>query len=353
MARHLNPEIIPPDDILRLILEYAAELDRRTALNLVLVSRLSQKWIDPILYSVVTLHRRSTSRAFLRTIETSISKPPIFFRKRVKSLCICHDIYDETAIKILSACRGINSLTFWAIPRSRRQPFMYSNPTAGGHTISYRHHPYPISSNDRVHHTQGPRLFSAYRFPTLPMTSSKLASVLENLRPRHLSALLRDGQGFSCDPQFHLPFFSRITHFSIINKWEDWTAWNGFENLYSLTHISLDLSAYCTDRISKARKVAASLSRILACCQHLEVCLVVLLFHPDAVKTVNEILSFMLYNSGQEGGGVYDHRLVFAMEKEPFRGRDAHSYRQMEVWRRADHIAEMQRRSLGHIVPEL
>lgn len=236
-----------------------------------------------ILYSVVNLYRETTSRAFLRTIETSRTKPRAFFATCVKSLCISYDIHNDRTARIISACKGVTSLTFWVVPNTW-------NPSA-----------------------------------CLPHPA--IAAALDPLRPKKLSVLLHGVLG-SPYPRFHLPFFEQITHLSVMNKWEDWTTWWGFEMLPCLTHLSFDLRVgpRALDK-NVARVVSYSIENILSRCSRLQACVLSLTFDPFPTITANTVLDAMTAS---------DPRLVFLKDSDLFRDREAHSRREADIWKHAE-----------------
>ncbi|KAG6816060.1 hypothetical protein H0H87_008892 [Tephrocybe sp. NHM501043] len=253
--------------------------------------------IELILYSVVNLHRETTCRAFLRTIETSRTKSRAFFATHVKSLCISYDIYNDRTVRIITACQGVTSLTFWVIPT--------------------------------------PWQTSIVRIP-----HEEIAAALDPLRPQRLSVLLHGILG-SPYPQFHLSFFQRITHLSVINKWEDWTTWWGFEALPCLTHLSFDLRVGPRSLDDKvAYTIAQSLHAVLSRCPHMRVCVLLLIFDPSPKFTAAKITHYMPVSK-------VDPRLVFMGDSEPFLDREAHSLREARIWRMAEQAVDIQSSSGG------
>ncbi|KAG6908573.1 hypothetical protein DXG01_004131 [Tephrocybe rancida] len=281
-----------PHDIIRLVFEQAALNDRKDALKLVLVSRQVQHWIELILYSIVNLHRETTCRSFLRTIETSRTKSRAFFATHVKSLCISYDIYNDRTVRIISACQGVTSLTFWVIPT--------------------------------------PWQTSIVRIP-----HEEIAAALDPLRPERLSVLLHGVLG-SPYPRFHLSFFQKITHLSVINKWEDWTTWWGLEVLPCLTHLSFDLRVGPRSLDDKAAyTIAQALHTVTSRCVHLRVCVLLLIFDPSPSLTATKITHYMPVSK-------VDSRLVFVGDSEPFLDREAHSIREARIWRMAEEAVDIQ-----------
>ncbi|KAF9466705.1 hypothetical protein BDZ94DRAFT_1250563 [Collybia nuda] len=298
LAHPLRPLL--PHDVLRAIFEYIYYDDKRAALKLVLVSRVVQTWIELILYSVVNLHRETTSRAFLRTIETSRTKSRTFFATHVKSLCISYDIHNDRTARIISVCKGITSLTFWVVPNTW-------NP-------------------------------SAY------LLQPAITAALGPLRPKKLSVLLHGVLG-SPYPRFQLPFFEQISHLSVMNKWEDWTTWWGFEMLPCLTHLSFDLQVgpRALDKTT-GRVISQLIENVLARCSQLQVCALFLIFDPSPTGTAATLLDSMT---------VPDPRLVFLKESDPFRDREAHSGREADIWKQAEHTVLRQNMGSGHVVCEI
>lgn len=295
----LKPSL--PHDVLRLIIEYAAISNRRTAVRLALVSRVAQHWVELILYSVVNLYRESTSRAFLRTIETSRTKSRTFFATHVKSLCISYDVHNERTARIISACRGVTSLTFWVAPMDEWR-------------VSKS-----IPCND-------------------------IASALDHLRPVKLSVLLH-GLLQSPYPRFQLSFFEKITHLSVINTWDDWATWNGFELLPSLTHLSFDVHVGPrTFDNHTTLLISHVINNILVRCPRLRVCILLLIFDPHPSFTASTILS---------GMATLDPRLVFLGDSEPFLDREAHSRREENIWKLAERVVTRQRLCADHLVLDI
>ncbi|KAF8057430.1 hypothetical protein FPV67DRAFT_1430191 [Lyophyllum atratum] len=285
-----------PHDILRLVFEQAALDDRKTALKLVLVSRLVQYWIERMLYSVVNLHRETTCRAFLRTIETSHTKSRAFFATHVKSLCISYDIYNDRIVRIITVCQGVTSLTFWVVPTTWK-------------------------TSCRLPHYE-------------------IAAALDPLRPKKLSVLLHGVLG-SPYPRFDLSFFQKITHLSVINKWEDWTTWWGFDLLPCLTHLSFDLRVgprSLDDRT--AYTIAQALHGVLSRCTQLRVCVLLLIFDPLPGFTAATIANIL-------PGHARDPRLVFMHDSEPFLDREAHSIREARIWKMAEQRVGIQASGAG------
>ncbi|KDR71842.1 hypothetical protein GALMADRAFT_782309 [Galerina marginata CBS 339.88] len=216
-----------PEEVLRQILECAAYSDRRTALTLAHLSRTVQSWIDEIIYAQVHLSYPRTVDLFLRTLydrPLSTIKPESFLENAVRSLFVCSDAEPESVLAILSVCRSVNDFSYWARPRG--QPHILSReavPHANGRRSSLP-----------THTTQHLRSFDPHK----PLYA----------RPNRISLLFHDSQPLSTFGRhtFDIPLFSAVTHLSVVNKWEEWTAWAGSgigtEAMRSLTHLKFDFA---------------------------------------------------------------------------------------------------------------
>ncbi|KAJ7075294.1 hypothetical protein B0H15DRAFT_917000 [Mycena belliarum] len=277
-----NVDLVP--DILRIIFEIAARDDRRTALKLVVVSHLVESWIDILLYSTVYLYRQRTANNFLRTIETSPTKSRAFFAKHVKSLCILFDMPANHLVRITTICYGIENITTWFLPSPRAV------------------------------------------VPTIPLSYLMFC---QWLRPRRLSAW--HGVLESPNPHFALPFFSRVTHLTVVSIWEDWTTWPAFA-LPSLTHLSLDFT-YGSRTLSRPEieQIAASLGTILSACPQVCVCAL----RVDQPAESASIVALM--------ERVSDRRIVFFRHSEPFQIREAHSEAEVGIWRELERAVRLGR----------
>ncbi|KAJ7435811.1 hypothetical protein B0H11DRAFT_2215731 [Mycena galericulata] len=276
-----NVVLVP--DILRMIFEVAARADRRTALNLALVSHRVGSWVDIVLYCTVRLSRQRTTNNFLRTIETSTTKSTAFFSTHVKSLCILFDMPMDQVVRITSICRGIQNLTTWFLSTPRTSS------------------------------------------PALP-----LAHCMFSLRPRKLSAW--HGVLSSPDPCFALPFFSRITHLTVVNIWEEWTTWPRFADLPALTHLSLDFTfGSRTLTNDEILRISEAITGILAACVNVRAC-GLRVDQPAESPTISAML-----------GTLLDSRVVLFTHQEPFQVREAHSEMEQRIWAALDAIVDQRR----------
>ena len=254
--------------------------------------------IEPIIYSVVNLHQDRVYRAFLRTIETSRTKSTSFFSTHVKSLCIAYDVSDHRTWRVIYACQGVTSLTFWTV----RTPIFYQPP-------------------------------------------QDITQILGPLRPRKLSIFLT-GVLNNFHPPFQAPFFRNVAYLSVINPWEDWSTWSGFNHLPSLTHLSFDISVgpkgLCREA---ARLISGALHEILIKCHRLRVCTLILIFDPAPHLTAARLLSAMAVHPDS----TPDSRVVFMHDSEPFLEREVNSAKEAGMWSRAERaVADFaQQRVLG------
>ncbi|KAH9475523.1 hypothetical protein JR316_0012638 [Psilocybe cubensis] len=260
-----------PDDILRQVFETAAQLDFRVTVNLASLSRRIRPWIDEILYSVVILRTLRTSYAFLRTIQTPNTKPRDFFAKCVKSLLIYADIDTDSLVTLLSICRGVINLSYWPSTGNAYAALPGYNPSS-------RLLGTPTPWNSHVHSTATPNISSS-PLSTRQATKIYVPAVTEyfffdlhstsHIAPRRLSVMLHDSHPlFIFRPRFEgSPFFGDVTHLSVLNRWEEWTAWAGHrmtaEALPRLTHLKFDLSVGQAPESVRPRSLSPSCSRWL------------------------------------------------------------------------------------------
>ncbi|KAF6749866.1 hypothetical protein DFP72DRAFT_911926 [Ephemerocybe angulata] len=116
-----SPDLFPdiPQDITRLIFEYAAE-DQAHRLTYPLVSKSVQSWVEPVIYREVVV---DTHGLFVRTIEDPAStKPPNFFEIHVKTIFI-DEIHPQKVAPILKKCSCIISLCLWGVT-SLSKPYL-------------------------------------------------------------------------------------------------------------------------------------------------------------------------------------------------------------------------------------
>ncbi|KAK0466664.1 hypothetical protein IW261DRAFT_1111559 [Armillaria novae-zelandiae] len=170
----------------------------------------------------------------------------------------------------------------------------------------------------------------------------RLGTAVSNLRPTHLSVLFPTIlHGFY--PQLNLPFYSRLTHLSIINDSTDWTAWMGFHSLSNLTHLALDVRAEPQPiDPEKAARICSTVAFILGHCSSLRVCVLLLLFTPDPHQTRDAIARWQ---------DAEDRRLIFLRDTEPFRDRNAREER--VIWDKAERAMARQRSGSSSVVIDI
>jgi len=98
-----------PIELQQEIFTIAAKTDLGRATRIALVSQRVCAWVEPNIYSMVTLGPREAA-LFLRTIR---SKPRQFFATHVKRLCLFFGVNASEAAGIIGACAGVRELAFW------------------------------------------------------------------------------------------------------------------------------------------------------------------------------------------------------------------------------------------------
>lgn len=220
---------------------------------------------------MVVLRTLRTSCAFLRTIQTPNTKPPNFFAKCVKSLLIYADIDTDSLVTLLTICRGVVNLSYWP---STGNAYV----ALPGYNTSSRLLGTPTPWNSHTHSIAAPNLSSS-PLSTRQVTKIHVPAVTEyfffdlhsssRIAPRRLSAMLHDSHPlFIFRPRFEgSSFFADVTHLSVLNRWEEWTAWAGHrmnaEALPRLTHLKFDLAVGQAPESEKPRSLSPSCSRWL------------------------------------------------------------------------------------------
>ncbi|KAF8868800.1 hypothetical protein BD779DRAFT_1591568 [Infundibulicybe gibba] len=219
--------LLPPE-LERDIFELAARTHRGTAVNLTLVARRVQIWIERVIYEVVSLSDRNKCSSFLRTLNTRSVQ---FFDEHVKALCLPYYLDMDQASRILSVCRHVNNLECWAQRGS--SPFsLCSAPQLD-----------PLSSSSPS--STPPQTVPA---PLLPC-------------PSRLSVNMRD-LFHSSPPDFSLQLFANITHLRVADSWLFWSTWPSFAPIPILTHLALDFSGAGPAHIPRLAPVLVRILRI-------------------------------------------------------------------------------------------
>ncbi|KAJ7863169.1 hypothetical protein B0H13DRAFT_1095684 [Mycena leptocephala] len=199
--------ILPPE-IEREIFEITAQFPGN-AVNLVLVARRTQIWIERLIYETVTLSDQKICDKFLRTLDT---RPAQFFTDNVKSLCVPGDIELIDAERVLKACQGLINLAIW-----------------------------------------------------LPLQDAPLFPLVGSLRPTRLSINVHALYGSHCEPDFEHPFFSNVTHLELVD-WLDWATYLHVNYLSPhLTHLALDFDLYTEGSAERLRDILASCGSLIVC----------------------------------------------------------------------------------------
>ncbi|KAL0946098.1 hypothetical protein HGRIS_012363 [Hohenbuehelia grisea] len=170
-----------PLDLERDIFEFAARDDREMALQLVLVSKLVQRWVDPILYERVWLASRDQADQFIVALD---SKPAPFFYN-VKVLCLAYPVGRDRAEKILPLCTALVGFACWV-------PNLLTLATC---------------------RDKSPRRIS-FNFSLGEYTPHRVV------------------------PDFAASLFANITHLEFVDDTEFCTEWEGFDLIPHLTHLS-------------------------------------------------------------------------------------------------------------------
>ena len=292
------------------------------------------------------------------------------------------DIELKCIVPILSACSGIQNLSYWP-----------SSP--------------PRVDVDRYH---GAPPFAADPHKYLSVQHAGDAFGQQNLNyiyPRRLSLLFHELHPiYIFRPTLRVSsFFDNVTHLSILNKWQDWSSWAGgeinSESMPQLTHLKLDMSVgpapphenvhtranwleivtgnsppppssdseygfqQCSSSDAmnhwrnKIYRVSNAIGDVLGSHRTLQVCVLLLRSDRDpsyAAKHITRSLSLLQDTSAmdtrEDQDGVFDQRLVFAWEKQPFRYSYAHSHREDMIWKSAQAVAHAQRYLSGENVSE-
>ncbi|KAF7346381.1 hypothetical protein MSAN_01866000 [Mycena sanguinolenta] len=86
--------------------------DTDLKLNLSLVTRRVQYWVDLIQYELITITDRAEAHKFFELVNR---KSQDFFAHAVKALCITHDVSADDASRILSVCTNVQQLACWVV----------------------------------------------------------------------------------------------------------------------------------------------------------------------------------------------------------------------------------------------
>ncbi|KAJ7593686.1 hypothetical protein C8J56DRAFT_924883 [Mycena floridula] len=116
------PEI--PDDIIRLIFEAAVEADRSAALNLALLARHVQKWIQPLQFKAVRLRSAQGAETFLQEVTSNPTRLGIHVQ--TMTLSRLGDLQGPGLPKaIVDSLPHLSALSVWLLPKEIR-PFFSS-----------------------------------------------------------------------------------------------------------------------------------------------------------------------------------------------------------------------------------
>ncbi|KIM74483.1 hypothetical protein PILCRDRAFT_702990 [Piloderma croceum F 1598] len=280
-----------PLDVERLIFEEAARNDIQSAVQLALVCRRVQSWVEPIIYKIVSLHSIEIRDSFRRSLEIT-TKPLSFYVRYIKVLDLprASDFWrshPQTTIKLFACCKGVEHFVSSASPFST-----------------------PIST--------------------------ELLEAVTAMRPRRLvgrlTRILPD-----TNPNFSLPFFNNVTHLQISDSMDRWATWSGFHHLRRLSHILLPASddfgvSFFTPGALRVVK------DILSHCESLQVCV---LRHGNTTD--------FWYRPGEALDlfeGTEDARVVFILTPVEKRSDwQAFFNGEPDTWDYADQVVAMQRQT--------
>ncbi|KIM72746.1 hypothetical protein PILCRDRAFT_829585 [Piloderma croceum F 1598] len=279
-----------PLDVERLIFEEAACNDIRSAVQLALVCRRVQSWVEPIIYRTVSLHTIEIGDGFRRSLEIT-TKPPSFYAQCVKVLYLpttskywCD--HPRTTIKLFSYCQGVEH-------------------------------------------------FVSYGSPFSAIASTQLMDVITVMRPRRLVASLT--HILPTNSRFSLPFFDNVTHLEISDLMDHWSTWSGFHHLRRLSHILLPVyddfgtPFFTPDAVWVVKD-------LLAHCETLQVCVLCHRSTTDILCGLEEALDPLEC--------IEDTRLVFILMPMDKRSDwRAFLNGEPDTWDYADHVVATQRQT--------
>ncbi|KAJ2912132.1 hypothetical protein MD484_g8280, partial [Candolleomyces efflorescens] len=107
-----------PEDVCRLVFEFAAELDEQSGRACALVSRKVNTWIDPILYRKIVIKSVKQLRNLLSVVQNidrgKSTKRPDFLSTHVKTIIVDYGrLTGKDVLPILKPCRSIEVLALW------------------------------------------------------------------------------------------------------------------------------------------------------------------------------------------------------------------------------------------------
>jgi len=162
-----------PYELEREVFELTARAHPKCAPQLALVASYVQTWVEAVIYETIVLGAASHKQdLFWRTFS---SRAPTFFSKNVRALHLATGAKREQALRILSVCANLSSLTCWADPLAAREEFC--------------------------------------------------ALLSPNLRRLSINAsILWSRTGLTTFPDLTHPIFARLTHLEVVNppSWFDW-----------------------------------------------------------------------------------------------------------------------------------
>ncbi|KAJ7468006.1 hypothetical protein FB451DRAFT_386590 [Mycena latifolia] len=186
---------LPPELELRIFesVVKASPYDAALRLNLMLVARRVQIWVEPFMYHCLVFSRANNWGRLKRISEF---KPPGFLAKHVKSICMpVSTVSMRDALEILSVCTGVERLACWISHR------------AGANTIGAIAFPQAISVQNLALRRLSMELS---HFLSLPADLPTLQTHLT-----HLELIYWEGHAEQYPATVDLSRFSRLTHLAL------------------------------------------------------------------------------------------------------------------------------------------
>lgn len=182
----------------------------------------------------------------------------------------------------------------------------------------------------------------------------------ETVRPSRLAVSLKAWSGLTpLNPDFSRGFYSRVTHLSVLNSFDEWSQWTHWDALPSLTHLALDVNVarvqspsnrVLPDPLQRLGSIARCLRLILRRCPRLQVLVVLMLLGDDPNVFVAQVIAAM-NQIGEQESRVFpfhnpvdksDQRLVFIKKLNAFGTRQAHEEAEAMLWALANQEARRQ-----------
>ncbi|KAJ7574040.1 hypothetical protein C8J56DRAFT_980561 [Mycena floridula] len=103
-----------PLEIVFMIITAVSEIQPAKAVELAILSRDFQPFIECLLYHSVCLNSHRQINLFVDLV-TSGSRPVSFYEERVRNLCVAYRIHSQSAHAILAVCSNLRTMAFYFI----------------------------------------------------------------------------------------------------------------------------------------------------------------------------------------------------------------------------------------------